>query len=141
MIQSKLYSSTITRFHQGIDDSSNSDDTLEVSPEYKKEIVRKNITKIHLPMLKLSFYDVKDNTITVIEAHKATVIMKNDGWHQIDKYLIVKHLTYFKAHQLHIIEDKETVTDIKEIIEKDQDSRSFVAIKLKYIIQNSHSSK
>ena len=109
MIESKLYSSTKIRYLQEAKDCPQSDENIEVSSEHMKSILFKNITKIHFPILKMSFYNKKDNTVTLFEAHKVTMRIQNDYWRQVDKYLITSNLTYLKAHRFYIIEDKNTV--------------------------------
>ena len=66
----------------------------------------------------------------------------NDDWYQIGRYLIIaKHLKIMKFRQVKIIKDDDIVNEIKQIIQKDKDIESFIAIETKYNIQTSDPSK
>ena len=65
-----------------------------------------------------------------MEVHKITPKIENGDWHQIEKYLIATDLERFKAHCVRIIEDDDTVKAIKQIVDKDSDHKSFIAIEL-----------
>ena len=74
--------------------------------------------------------------------HKIIIKIKNDHWYQAGKYLIMKHMDKFKAHQICIIEDEDIVKDIKQIAKDHHHSdESFIALETNFKLQNSPSSK
>ena len=74
--------------------------------------------------------------------HKIMIRIENDHWYQAGKYLIMKHMGEFKAHQICIIEDEDIVKDIKQIA-KDHHlcDESFIVLETNFKLQNSPSSK
>ena len=75
-------------------------------------------------------------------AYKVTFqVGDNNEWYQTDKYLIAKQITIFKAHQISIIEDEETVEAMKQIISENHGNQSFVALETNHRVLNSTLSK
>ena len=67
--------------------------------------------------------------------------IENDHWYQAGKYLIMKHMDKFKAHQICIIKDEDIVKDIKQIAKDHHSDESFIALETSLKLQNSPSSK
>ena len=75
-------------------------------------------------------------------AYKVTFqVGDNNEWYQTDKYLVAKKIKIFKAHQISIIEDEETVEAMKQIISEDHGNQSFVALETNLRVLNSTLSK
>ena len=74
-------------------------------------------------------------------AHRAVIDMRNDDWLQVGKYLIIKQMSDFKAHQISIIEDQDTVKAVMQIISSLDISESFIALQADHKIENSLLSK
>ena len=77
-----------------------------------------------------------------MNVQKFEIEIRNDDWYQIGRYLIIaKHLNIMKFRQVQVIKDDDTINEIKQIIEKDKDIESFIAIEIKYNIPTSDPSK
>ena len=73
-------------------------------------------------------------------AHKITIKMRNDDCYQVGKYLILKELDIFKAHQINIITDEDTLK-VKENIKANDYNESFIALEIDLKIYTSALSK
>ena len=124
------------------DADADADADSEVLSEYEDEIKEYDETMIKYLSTKLCFYNSQDKQITVMNVQKFKIQIRNDDWYQIGRYLIIaKNSKCLKFNQVKIIKDDDTVNEIKQIIEKDKDIGSFIAIETKYNIQTSHPSK
>ena len=74
-------------------------------------------------------------------AHKVTIRFRNDHWYQVGKYLVVKQIEKFKAHQICIIKDEETLKAIKQVVKNDLTNESFIALETNHKVNNSVLSK
>ena len=73
--------------------------------------------------------------------NKITIEISNNDWYQAGKYLIVKQIQQFKAHQITIVEDEDTMKAIKQIIEDENVYESFIALETNHQVENSILSK
>ena len=70
-----------------------------------------------------------------MRALKFKIEFSNDKWFQIGKYLIVRQMKIFKAHQLCIIKDDDTMEAMEQIIEDAAGIiESFIALETNYKI-------
>ena len=76
-----------------------------------------------------------------MEVHKVYMEIHNDNWTQKGQYLIAKDVKFFIAHQVVIIKDDATTKAIKQIINTNHINESFLAIEVKFKLQNSLPSK
>ena len=76
-----------------------------------------------------------------MKVNKIIIKIRNDNWYQVGKHLIIKQMSNFKAHQISIIEDEDTVKAMKQIIEDDMTNESFIALETSVKLENSVLSK
>ena len=75
-----------------IDNLNKSYDDIDIWSKYKQDIVTYDFTEMQLPKMKLWFYNKKDEELTVMVAHKVTVQIQNDDWHQVGNHLIANKI-------------------------------------------------
>ena len=142
ILQSEIIRKMQFESYKSIYECIQSDTNSEVISEYGKELQCQDTTEIRLPYVWLTYYNSLNKTVTVIDAYKVHLEFLNDDWHQINEFVIVKHLKCLDIGHLNVKNDESTTKAIKDTINDcNLDEKSFVAIKTKFKLMNSLRSK
>ena len=76
-----------------------------------------------------------------MRVQKLYVKIRNDDWYQAGRFLIVKQSIYLEFGLDQVLVDDQNIDEIKQIIDKDKNIESFVAIETKFKLQTSLLSK
>ena len=92
-------------------------------------------TKIKLPQANIAFKENMKDGLTYMTAKNVKIRIANDKWEKRENFLIVQEFDLFKAEEISIEENKETVSKIYKGIKPF--TVTSIAIKADYNILNS----
>ena len=129
------------RYKQNLRNSLEPNKNSELPKIYVYITKNSDDTSIELLSTRLYFYNSTDKQVTVMKANKVNIKIWNKDWHQAGKYLVAKSLYWFSAQNIIIIKDDYASDVIKQIIEDEDSTNSFVAIEVNQTLHNSLPSK
>ena len=108
---------------------------------YRDYIQENDYIKISLPKIKLWFYNHEDKECTMMIAHKVKLEIWNDNWRQMGGTMFLTQMKFFKAGEITIIKDEESMEEVENALKTGYDCLSFLAFKFNLTIQLPKQSK